>query len=116
MGCGAFFGFCARVITNDPTEHRAITLKTYRLLLMSILLFLSNEYRDSLLGPRLVPHIRPGIRHEAVAVRHLHLRQALGIQSLAISDDAVEIENESHHRVDLRRLQQTGLIERHGPV
>ena len=43
------------------------------------------------LEENLFPHIRSGVRHEAVAVRHLHLRQALGIHHLIISDDAIEV-------------------------
>src|SRR5579864_4725908 len=64
----------------------------------------------------LLPHIRPRIRHKAVAVRHLHLGQTLGVHHLIGRDDAVKIENIRYQRVYFRRLQQTRLVERHRPI
>ena len=51
--------------------------------------------------------IRPGIGDEAVAVRHLHFRQALGVHHGIFCDDAVEVQDVRDDRVDFRRLQQS---------
>ena len=60
--------------------------------------------------------IRPRIGDEAVVVRHHHLGQAPGIHHHVFSDDAVEVQDVRHDRVDFSRRQQSRLIEGHRPI
>src|ERR1019366_6306757 len=64
-----------------------------------------------------VPALRPGQgrllrrrpareRGEAVAVRHLHLRQRLRIEYVILPDHAVEIKHIGRHRIDLLVAQR----------
>jgi len=48
---------------------------------------------------------RVGVGHKALTVVHLHLWQSLAIHDLIISDDAIQVQNIRHERVDLRQLQ-----------
>src|SRR5207248_1443438 len=56
------------------------------------------------------------IRDEPLAVRHHDLRQARGVDDLILANDAVHVEYVGDGCVDLRRLEQSWLIERHRPV
>src|SRR5262245_52430455 len=52
---------------------------------------------------------------EAVPIRHLHLRQRLGIHHIVLADDPVEEQDIGGGRVDVVRAEQLAWrVERHG--
>src|SRR5712691_6641239 len=51
---------------------------------------------------------------EAVAVRHLHLRQRSGVHLLVLRDDAVQVKQVCRHRVRLVIRQRQWIGDRHG--
>src|SRR5262245_20416809 len=55
-------------------------------------------------------------RKEPIPIRHLNLRQSLGVDDITFFDDVTFIENEGGQSVDLVRAERSFLTSRHGPV
>src|SRR5258708_6343721 len=55
-------------------------------------------------------------RNEAIPVRHLNLRETLGVQDVALLDDAILVVQKCDQRVDFVRGERSRLAGRHGAV
>ena len=80
------------------------------------MIFTSSDRLQSLhaglgrgIGTRILPD-------EAVAVRHLHLRQAVAIGDEIIRHDVVEVEHVGRQRIDVVGGQAVRRVKRHRPI
>src|SRR5258708_38982337 len=53
--------------------------------------------------------------NESVSIRHLNLRQALGVDDIGLLDDVILIEDQRRQSINLVRCEGSFLAARHGP-
>src|SRR6266850_1478759 len=103
----------AAFFASAATASAATVLAAAMLVLMAAALFrkLRRSSPSSLMAFS-VSFARP--IHEAVAVRHLYLRQRSGIHLIVLRDDGVQVKQVCRHRVRLVIRERLWIGERHG--